>query len=133
MATREMRDNYKDLFTGEYVSHQKRQVDASLPLVPLMQQAGVEVLTGTDMGSSLLAPGFSLHDEIAHLVDCGLKPIDYHLPASTSNSMDILWRISEGGIQPARPALVRRRRTLETNCSTSWRSIPRLTASSKSS
>lgn len=66
-----------------------------VPLVPLMQQAGVELLTGTDMGSSLQAPGFSLHDEMAYLVDAGLRPMEA-IQAATRNPARWMTRIACG-------------------------------------
>jgi hypothetical protein len=33
-----------------------------------MRRAGIPLLPGTDVGAPLIVPGFSLHDELAHLV-----------------------------------------------------------------
>lgn len=81
-ATQFMRARYRDLFTRDYLDRQKRLLAESLPLIPMMQSAGVSILAGTDMGSSLLQPGFSLHQELAHLVDAGLSPMNAILSAT---------------------------------------------------
>jgi imidazolonepropionase-like amidohydrolase len=50
-----------------------------------MQAAGVGVLAGTDFGTVLIYPGFSLHDELEALVkEGGLSPFEA-LQAATKN------------------------------------------------
>ena len=50
-----------------------------------MRRAGVGVLAGTDLGAVLVIPGFSLHDELALLVERGgLAPLEA-LAAATRN------------------------------------------------
>jgi imidazolonepropionase-like amidohydrolase len=44
-------------------------------LVGLLQRQGVKILAGTDEISPFCAPGFSLHDELALLVEAGLTPL----------------------------------------------------------
>jgi hypothetical protein len=36
---------------------------------------GSPMLTGTDLGTTYLMPGFSVHDELALLVEAGLPPL----------------------------------------------------------
>jgi len=43
-------------------------------LVGKLYRAGVPMLAGTDAGNALGFPGFSLHDELALLVDSGMSP-----------------------------------------------------------
>jgi imidazolonepropionase-like amidohydrolase len=50
----------------------KKQVE----LVGMMQRAGVEMLAGTDVLNPYCFPGFSLHDELALLVQAGLTPME---------------------------------------------------------
>jgi len=45
-------------------------------IVAAMHQAGVRILTGTDAPMPGVYPGFSLHEEMALLVDAGLTPLD---------------------------------------------------------
>ena len=101
--TQQMRTKYKDLFTPEYVAQQERQLHASLPLIGLMHRAGVRLLIGTDMGSGLLAPGYSLHDELALLVEAGVPPMDV-LRAATQAPANLLGRDDLGTIQEGKLA-----------------------------
>ncbi len=66
--------------------YQKRQA-----IVSKMQQAGVGILAGTDLANPYLFPGFSLHDELAILVEAGLKPMQA-LQAATRNPARFLGR-----------------------------------------
>jgi imidazolonepropionase-like amidohydrolase len=54
-------------------------------LVGKMQRAGVGILAGTDTANPYVFPGFSLHDELALLVEAGLTPIAA-LQAATFNA-----------------------------------------------
>jgi imidazolonepropionase-like amidohydrolase len=101
--TQEMQTKYRDLFTTEYVARQAQQLQASLPLVSLMSRAGVRLLTGTDMGSSLLAPGYSLHEEMALLVEAGLSPMEV-LRAATQAPARLLGRDDLGDVQEGKLA-----------------------------
>jgi hypothetical protein len=47
-----------------------------LELVGLMRRAGVEFIAGTDVVNPFCFPGFSLHDELALLVEAGLSPME---------------------------------------------------------
>jgi imidazolonepropionase-like amidohydrolase len=47
-----------------------------IELVGMMHRAGVEFLAGTDVSNPYCFPGFSLHDELALLVQAGLSPMD---------------------------------------------------------
>jgi len=50
----------------------------------LLFRAGVPILAGTDVSNPYCLPGFSLHDELARLVDAGLTPLAA-LQAATLN------------------------------------------------
>jgi imidazolonepropionase-like amidohydrolase len=50
-----------------------------------MYRAGVGILAGTDALNPYCFPGFSLHDELALLVEAGLSPMAA-LQAATSNA-----------------------------------------------
>ena len=41
-----------------------------------MQEAGVKILAGTDTPNPYCYPGFSLHDELAFMVQAGLTPLE---------------------------------------------------------
>jgi imidazolonepropionase-like amidohydrolase len=55
------------------------------PLVRSFAAAGVPLLTGTDTPLPVMAPGFSLHDELAELEGAGLTPYEV-LAAATRNA-----------------------------------------------
>jgi imidazolonepropionase-like amidohydrolase len=61
----------------------------------LMNRAGVPLLAGTDL-SFIHPPGFSLHDELALLVESGISPADA-LRAATVNPARLL-RLQDGGV-----------------------------------
>lgn len=102
-ATGDMMGKYKDTFTPAFVERLQRHLDASTPLVPMMQKAGVRLLTGTDMGSSLLVPGYSLHDELEMLAAAGLDPLQV-LTAATQNPARLLGLDDLGSVQPGKRA-----------------------------
>jgi imidazolonepropionase-like amidohydrolase len=62
----------------------QRSLDTGAAITRSMQQAGVPLLTGTDLGLPFVYPGSSLHDELALLVDAGLTPLAA-LQAATRN------------------------------------------------
>lgn len=63
--------------------------DHRLATVRRMHEAGVPIMTGTDSGTCAVYPGFSVHDELAHLVAAGLSPMDA-LRASTTEPAEFL-------------------------------------------
>jgi len=70
----------------------KKQIE----LVGLMHRAGVEFLAGTDVENPYCFPGFSLHDELALLVQAGLSPMAA-LQAATLNPARFLGQEKELG------------------------------------
>ena len=55
-----------------FIAHLERIVAFNRVLVKAFADAGIPILTGTDSGVPGMAPGFSLHDEMAALVAAGL-------------------------------------------------------------
>lgn len=53
----------------------------------MAHDAGVKVMVGTDANDTMIFPGFSVHDEIANLVEAGLTPMQA-LAAATSVPAD---------------------------------------------
>jgi len=53
----------------------RKRFEMELELVSMMAKAGVKFLAGTDMPNPYCFPGFSLHDELAFFVKCGMKPL----------------------------------------------------------
>ena len=69
-----------------------------------MHKAGVGILAGTDTTNPYCFPGFSLHDELALLVDAGLTPIEA-LQAATLNPAKFLNRLDDmGSVEPGKLA-----------------------------
>ena len=62
--------------TPEFNSQAKRVFQKQLEIVGMMNRAGVRFIAGTDTPSPYLFPGFSLHDELALLVQAGLTPAE---------------------------------------------------------
>ncbi|HEY8130523.1 MAG TPA: amidohydrolase family protein [Thermoanaerobaculia bacterium] len=58
-------------------------------LAGAMARAGVSILAGTDNGNPFCFPGFSLHDELALLVEAGLTPLQA-LQTATVNATRFL-------------------------------------------
>jgi adenine deaminase len=76
----------------------------NLELVGMMRQSGVELLAGTDVGNPYCMPGFSLHDELALLVQAGLTPAEA-LQSATLNPARFLGKEADlGGIAPGQIA-----------------------------
>ena len=60
-------------------------MDTGATITQSMQRTGVLLMAGTDVGLPHLFPGFSLHDELALLVEAGLSPLGA-LQAATRNT-----------------------------------------------
>ncbi len=86
----------KGQLTPEFYERMEQQFKAALPLVRLMQQAGVRVLAGTDLATAGTYPGFDLHDELALMVEAGLTPIQA-LQSATRNAAEFL-KLPDTGI-----------------------------------
>ena len=67
-----------------------------LALVKLLDQAGVKMMTGTDLGGGWVIPGFSLHQEFDELEKAGLAPLEV-LQMTTLNGAEFLGRTSTMG------------------------------------
>lgn len=68
-----------------------------------LKNAGVKLLAGTDMPQAFIYPGFSLHDELALLVESGLTPLEAlrtatYNPAEYLGALDSLGTVSTGKI-----------------------------------
>jgi len=70
---------------------------ADKQIVGLMFRAGVPLLAGTDAMNPFCFPGFSLHDELALLVESGLTPLAV-LQAATIRPAEFLGRTEELGL-----------------------------------
>lgn len=72
--------------------------DYGLRITKIAHDAGVNIMAGTDANDTMSFPGFSLHDELVHLVNAGLEPMDV-LRSATTIPAGYLGRENElGGI-----------------------------------
>lgn len=74
-----------------------------IDLVGKMKDAGVELLAGTDTGAHYSFPGFSLHDELALLVQAGLTPMEAlrcatYNPAKFFGKLDLMGTIENNKV-----------------------------------
>jgi hypothetical protein len=67
----------------------RQLMDTGAAITETMQRTGVPLMAGTDVGLPHLFPGFSLHDELALLVEAGLTPLEA-LQTATRNTAQAL-------------------------------------------
>lgn len=75
--------------TAEFIEVRKRLYRKEVELVGEMRRAKVRFMAGTDTPGAYLYPGFSLHDELALLVQAGLTPFEA-LRAATRDPAEYL-------------------------------------------
>lgn len=83
-------------FTAEDWALQKKMFKQYVQVIGQMRRAGLQILAGTDTANPYCFPGFSLHDELALLVEAGLTPLEA-LQAATSRAAHFLGRDAELG------------------------------------
>lgn len=94
----ELLKKYPDIPAGR-----KQIFNQFLELLVLMNQAGVTLMTGTDLGvQKWVSPGSSLHDELAIFVEAGLTPM-LALQAATRNPARFLG-VNAGTVEPGKLA-----------------------------
>ena len=74
----------------------RRTFSEYMKLVGPMYRAGVGILAGTDVMNPYCFPGFSLHDELALLVEAGLPPMAA-LQTGTSNAARFMGQLDRRG------------------------------------
>lgn len=89
-----VRERWRSTMAGpqaDLVPYAKRSFAKQLQLIGMMRRAGVGLLAGTDAGwgNPYTFAGFSLHDELALLVQAGLSPIEA-LQSATLNPAKFL-------------------------------------------
>lgn len=82
--------------TAEDWANVKKVYRKQLEIVGAMNRAGIALLAGTDTPNPYCFPGFSLHDELALLVQAGLTPMEA-LQTATRNPARFLGREKELG------------------------------------
>jgi hypothetical protein len=81
----------------------RRSLEVGAEITLAMQRAGAPVLAGTDLGLPYVLPGFSLHDELALLVDAGLEPLAA-IQAATRDAAHAVGCDDLGTIEPGKLA-----------------------------
>jgi imidazolonepropionase-like amidohydrolase len=89
---------YPDLVAGR-----KGILSDLILLVGLMQQNGVQVMVGTDLSDGRIFPGFSVHEELALLVEAGFTPAQA-IEAATRVPAEFLKLGDTGTIQAGKRA-----------------------------
>ena len=87
----------------EFFELKRSLFSADEHMVGFMFRAGVPIMAGTDAMNPFCFPGFSLHDELALLVESGLTPLAA-VQASTLNPSVFLGRDDIGTIAPGKRA-----------------------------
>lgn len=90
--------------TPERMAALREEYDFHRRLVTLMHKTGVPLLAGTDTGDDYVVPGWSLHDELALLVDAGLSPIEAIQTATRNAARYLGLEETTGTIQKGKSA-----------------------------
>lgn len=78
----------KDL-TEEHYQALNKGVDRYFELTRALHEAGGRILLGTDTPNPFVVPGFSIHQELQNLVDCGMTPFEA-IKAGTKDAAEFL-------------------------------------------
>jgi hypothetical protein len=70
------RNDARQPATPQVIAGRKRVFQKDLQVVGAMHRAGVSFLAGTDTPNPFCFPGFSIHDELALLVQAGFSPLE---------------------------------------------------------
>ena len=89
--------------TPEDFAMRRKTYAKQVQIVGAMSRAGVRLVAGTDTGNPFCFPGFSLHDELASLVEAGLSPLQ-SLQAATLNAADLAGAADLGVVAPGKLA-----------------------------
>lgn len=73
-----------------------RMLELQREVIAALHAAGAGLVAGTDAGNPFVIPGVSLVEELRHLVDAGLSPLEA-LRAATRNAAAALGREDEAG------------------------------------
>jgi imidazolonepropionase-like amidohydrolase len=89
---------------NNYPNDMSGYLEANEEMLVALNDAGANLMSGTDAPLPFLVPGFSLHDELEYMVDLGLSSYDA-LRTSTYNPAEYMGRLEEAGtIEPGKHA-----------------------------
>lgn len=94
---------YAKLSEGQTADERQRIIGNRRAFVLALSRAGAHLLAGTDAGINVVAPGSSLHDELAEFVAAGLTPWKA-LRAATVDAAAFLGRPDLGRVSPGAAA-----------------------------
>lgn len=88
------------------VAAQHKQIEDVATILPMLAEAGVPIIAGTDAGflNSFNYPGFGLHDEIGLFVEKGLTPAQALASATRAGPAWFGWLDRYGAIEPGMAA-----------------------------
>jgi imidazolonepropionase-like amidohydrolase len=100
----DQRENWKTFIENlkkrsrEQLEYGKNQWKLDMQLVTEMHNSGVNFIAGTDVSidNSFIYPGFSLHDELSHLVEAGFSPMEA-IQSATRNPAKFMGKLNEIG------------------------------------
>lgn len=84
------------------LAEQRARLQQAYKVVAAMHRAGVSLLAGTDL-SVVVHPGFSVHQELAELVQAGLSPVEA-LRTATVNPARLFPKLEAGSIAAGKRA-----------------------------
>ncbi|OGD31065.1 MAG: hypothetical protein A2V45_16640 [Candidatus Aminicenantes bacterium RBG_19FT_COMBO_58_17] len=90
--------------TAEDYAVSKRRFRKEMTIVSEMRRAGVKFLAGTDTGNPYCFPGFSLHDELALLVEAGFTPLEALQTATLNPAIFLGMTESYGAVEKGKIA-----------------------------
>ncbi|MDT4895527.1 MAG: hypothetical protein QOH25_604 [Acidobacteriota bacterium] len=79
----------KRFANAESITYLKKSLALQKKLVQAFHQAGVTIMVGTDAMNMGVVPGFSVHEELRHLVDIGFTPFEA-IQAATRHPAEFL-------------------------------------------
>lgn len=88
--------DFYNAFKPENRSINQLRFQTDMKYVNIMYKNGVRLMAGTDVGNPFIYAGFSLHDELEHLVKFGLTPLDA-LQTATINAAKYVGKEKEIG------------------------------------
>ena len=87
--------------TYEGEDYNGRMLEIYFKMIGALNDAGANLLLGTDAGNPFVFPGYSIHEELTYMVDAGLTPYEAILSgtrdaAESLNKLDEFGTVAEG-------------------------------------
>ena len=88
----------------ENIARRKEFVKLGQEITRRMHEAGVPIVVGTDIAGRHVLPGFSVHDEMALLVEAGLSPLEALQAATIEPARLLSVAGAHGTVEPGKAA-----------------------------